>query len=101
MDDRRSPLAVITESGLSAGSSPNIPCQGLCSVGHLLSPHRVRRKNGVDRCAGAVVAIRPKMGIGVERLTRRRMARPGLNSLDRLTVADFAATRKSAATRET
>ena len=71
------------------------------SFGHLLSSHVVRRKNRVDRCAGTVVAIRPKMGIGVERLTRRRMARPGLNSLDRLTVADFAATRKSAATRET
>jgi hypothetical protein len=58
------------------------------SIDHLPSPHRVRKKYRIDRRAGAIVAVGPKVGVGIERLARRRVTEPRLHRLDTLAMPD-------------
>jgi hypothetical protein len=58
------------------------------SIDHLPGPHRVRKKDRIDRRAGAIVIAWPQVGIGVERLGRRSMTESRLHNLDALAVPD-------------
>src|SRR4029453_1814539 len=54
---------------------------GIMSIDHLLSPHRVRKKYKIDRRAGAIVAVGPEVGVGIERMSGAHCgpARPGFS----------------------
>jgi hypothetical protein len=51
------------------------------SINHLPGPHGVRKKDRIDRRAGAIVTVGPEVGVGIERLTRRRVTEPRLHVL--------------------
>src|ERR687898_432941 len=60
----------------------------MTSGDHLLSPRGVRKKNRVHGHSGPVVAVRPEVRVGVERLRCAGMAEPRLHRLDALSMPD-------------
>jgi ribosomal protein L15E len=60
----------------------------MTSGDHLLSPRGVRKKNRVHGRSGPVVAVRPEVRVGVERLRCAGVAEPRLQRLDALSMPD-------------
>jgi len=56
------------------------------SLARLLSPRGVRKKYGVDRCAGPDVAVRPQVRVRVQCLRSTGMTEPRLHYFDALAV---------------